>query len=187
MVLRDRNHPSVIIWSIGNEIVEQWGKDPSGGTIARELAGIVKGLDQTRPVTSACNDASTDNNIIQSGALDLVGINYSLNKIPDLPKMFPGQKFIGSDTTSALATRGSYDMPSDVIRRWPVRWDQPFKDGNPDYSCSSYDNCSAPWGSTHEEGWKAVRKYDNFSGMFIWTGWDYLGEPTPYWWPARSS
>jgi beta-galactosidase len=187
MILRDRNHPSVFIWSIGNEIVEQWGKDPTGGTIARELAGIVKGLDQTRPITSACNDVSTDNTIIQSGALDLVGINYSLNKVPDLPKMFPGQKFIGSETTSALATRGSYDMPSDVIRRWPVRWDQPFKEGNPDYSCSSYDNCSAPWGSTHEEGWKVVKKYDNFAGMFIWTGWDYLGEPTPYPWPARSS
>ena len=78
-------------------------------------------------------------------------------------------------------------MPSDVVRRWPARWDQPFKDGNADYTCSSYDNCSAPWGSTHEETWKIVKKYPSFSGMFIWTGWDYIGEPTPYPWPAISS
>lgn len=186
MVLRDRNHPSIFIWSIGNEIPEQWG-EASGIPIARELSGIVKALDQTRPITSACNNVSTDNNIIKSGALDLVGINYAHEKIPDLPKMFPGQKIIGSETTSALETRGSYDLPSDVIRRWPKRWDQVFTEGNPDYSCSSYDNCSTPWGSTHEETWKVVKKYDYYSGMYIWTGFDYLGEPTPYSWPARSS
>jgi len=78
-------------------------------------------------------------------------------------------------------------MPSDFIRRWPAKWDEPLKDGNADYSCSAYDNCSTPWGSTHEETWKVVKKYDFFSGMFIWTGWDYIGEPTPYPWPARSS
>jgi beta-galactosidase len=78
-------------------------------------------------------------------------------------------------------------MPSDEIRRWPKKWDEQFKDGNPDYTCSAYDNCSAPWGSTHEETWKIVKKYDFLSGMFIWTGWDYIGEPTPYPWPAISS
>jgi len=78
-------------------------------------------------------------------------------------------------------------MPSDLIRRWPTKWDETFKNGNADYSCSAYDNCSAPWGSTHEETWKVVKKTDFFSGMFIWTGWDYIGEPTPYPWPARSS
>ncbi|MDT5123303.1 MAG: beta-galactosidase, partial [Acidobacteriota bacterium] len=187
MVLRDRNHPSIFIWSIGNEVSEQWNDDPNAAPIARELAGIIKSLDKTRPITSACNNVSEKNPLITSGALDLVGTNYSHQKIPEFPKMFPGQKLIGTETTSALATRGSYDLPSDVIRRWPVRWDQPFKDGNPDFSCSAYDNCSAPWGSTHEETWKIVKKYDFFSGMYIWTGFDYLGEPTPYWWPARSS
>ena len=78
-------------------------------------------------------------------------------------------------------------MPSDVIRRWPTKWDEDFKDGNPDYSVSAYDNVSAPWGSTQEETWKIVKKNDFFSGQFIWTGWDYIGEPTPYSWPARSS
>lgn len=186
MVLRDRNHPSIFIWSIGNEIPEQWG-DPSGIPIAKELAGIVKALDTTRPITSALNEVSANNNLIKAGALDLIGTNYAHQNIPNLPKMFPGQGFIGTETTSALETRGSYDMPSDVIRRWPVKWDAPLVEGNADFSCSSYDNCSTPWGSTHEETWKVVKKYNYFSGMYIWTGFDYLGEPTPYTWPARSS
>jgi beta-galactosidase len=188
MVLRDRNHPSVIIWSIGNEVNEQWDKeDKSGSAIATELAALVKQLDPTRPVTSACNDPSPSNPVITSGALDLIGYNYSHQKFADFPKVFPGKKFIGTETVSALATRGHYDMPSDTVRRWPKRWDIPFETGNPDNTCSSYDNCSAPWGSTHEETWKVMKKCQFLSGMFIWTGFDYLGEPTPYGWPSRSS
>ncbi len=185
LIKRDRNHPSVFMWSIGNEIPEQW--DSTGIKIARDLAAIVRGLDKTRPITSACNYPQPDNFIIRSGALDLIGYNYHQDTYADFPKVFPGQKFIGSETTSALATRGSYDMPSDSIRRWPERWDKPFNEGNKDFTCSSYDNCSAPWGSTNEETWKIVKAHDFLSGMFIWTGFDYLGEPTPYPWPARSS
>jgi beta-galactosidase len=187
MLLRDRNHPSVFIWSIGNEINEQWNGNPEAGRIGKELSDIVHSLDKTRPITSACNFVSDKNTLITAGGLDLVGTNYEHNKIPQFQKMFPGRPIIGTETTSALATRGSYDMPSDLIRRWPTRWDQPLKDGNADFSCSSYDNCSAPWGSTHEETWKIAKKYPFFSGMFIWTGWDYIGEPTPYPWPAISS
>ncbi|HYL99072.1 MAG TPA: glycoside hydrolase family 2 TIM barrel-domain containing protein, partial [Blastocatellia bacterium] len=187
MVLRDRNHPSVIIWSIGNEVVEQWRNNPLAAPIAREVAGIVKSLDKTRPITSACNDVRADNPLITSGALDLTGTNYSHDRMGQFLTMFPGKPIIGTETTSSLATRGHYDMPADQIRRWPHKWDEKFKDGNPDLTCSAYDNCSAPWGSTQEETWKLVKKYDFFSGMFIWTGWDYIGEPTPYWWPARSS
>jgi beta-galactosidase len=188
MIRRDRNHPSVCIWSIGNEVIEQWDKTDSSGTvIARELAAIVRSLDATRPVTSACNDQDTLNPVIRSGALDLIGYNYAQNSYPDFQKKYPGKKFIASETVSALATRGSYDMPSDSIRRWPPRWDKPLLYGNADQSCSSYDNCSAPWGSTHEETWKVIKKYDFLSGMYIWTGFDYLGEPTPYSWPSRSS
>lgn len=185
LILRDRNHPSVMMWSIGNEILEQW--DSTGLGMAQELAGIVKSLDNTRPVTSGCNEPNPWNFIIRSGALDLIGFNYHQDMFTDFPKTYPGQKFIAAETASALATRGSYDMPSDSIRRWPKRWDIPFNEGNPDYSCSSYDNCSTPWGSTHQETWKIVKKHDFISGMFVWTGWDYLGEPTPYTWPARSS
>jgi beta-galactosidase len=187
MVLRDRNHPSVIIWSIGNEVAEQWGSHPEAGIISKELVGIVKNLDRTRPITAACNFVSTDNTLITSGNLDLVGTNYAHAEMHKFPQMFPKRPLIYTETTSALASRGSYDMPSDKIRRWPAKWDEPLKDGNADFSCSAYDNCSTPWGSTHEETWKLIKKYDFISGMFIWTGWDYIGEPTPYPWPAISS
>jgi beta-galactosidase len=184
MVLRDRNHPSVFIWSIGNEIQEQWNS--TGTEMARELAAIVRNIDDTRPVTSACNFTDPSNNIIKSGALDLIGYNYHEKEFTSFHIRFPGQKFIAAETTSALATRGHYDMPSDSIRIWPVQWDKPVK-GNPDFTCSSYDNCHAGWGSTHEATWKIIRKYNYLSGLYIWTGFDYLGEPTPYSWPARSS
>ncbi len=187
MVLRDRNHPSVFIWSIGNEVMEQWQRDGSGEAIATELAGIVRSLDDTRPVTAACNDPAPHNPVIASGALDLIGFNYRDTLWTRFPQTFPEGRFIGTETTSALATRGSYDMPSDIIRRWPARWDQPFKDGNPDLTCSAYDNCSAPWGTTHRDSWRLIRDNPFLTGMYIWTGFDYLGEPTPYWWPARSS
>ncbi|MBN2521275.1 MAG: DUF4982 domain-containing protein [Bacteroidales bacterium] len=184
-VNRDKNHPSVIVWSIGNEILEQW--DTSGTRIAKELVSIVKSIDLTRPITTGNNEVNPWNNIIKSGVLDLIGFNYHHEKFLDFHKNYPGQKFIATETNSALATRGHYDMPSDSIRRWPRRWDIPFNEGNPDNTCSSYDNCSAPWGSTHEETWKVMKNHDFLSGMYIWTGFDYLGEPTPYGWPSRSS
>ncbi len=188
MILRDRNHPSIFSWSIGNEVMEQWDKnDSSGIIIARKLAAIVRKLDPTRPITAACNDQSPDNPVIRSGALDLIGYNYAHNSFSEFPKIYPGKKFLATETVSSLTTRGSYDMPSDSVRRWPPRWDVPLTDGNPDLTCSSYDNCSAPWGSTHMETWKIMKKHDFLSGQYIWTGFDYLGEPTPYPWPARSS
>jgi beta-galactosidase len=187
-ILRDRNHPSVFIWSIGNEIPEQWVNDSSAFRIARELRGIIRALDTTRPITAALNDQNwKTNGIYNSGALDLVGYNYNQNAFPSFKNNFPRKKFIGTETVSALETRGSYDMPSDSIRRWPTRWDVDFTGGNPDLSCSAYDNVSAPWGSTHEETWKIIKKYNFLSGQYIWTGFDYIGEPTPYPWPARSS
>lgn len=188
MVLRDRNHPSIFIWSIGNEVNEQWDKEDSSGTvIAKKLVSIVKSLDTTRPITANCNDQDPLNPVIRADVLDLVGYSYAHKDYHLFPEVYPGKKFIASETTSALATRGFYDMPSDSIRRWPPRWDLPLLDGNTDNTCSSYDNCSAPWGSTHEETWKVIKKHNFLSGMFIWTGFDYLGEPTPYKWPSRSS
>jgi beta-galactosidase len=184
-IRRDRNHPSIIAWSVGNEIGEQW--DTTGVSITRELVGIVKSLDKTRPVTTANNEVKPHNNLIKSGALDLIGFNYHHEDFAPFPQTYPGQKFIGTETTSALETRGHYDMPSDSVRRWPLSWDKVFTEGNKDNTVSAYDNVSAPWGSTHEETWKIIKKYDHLSGMFIWTGFDYLGEPTPYIWPSRSS
>lgn len=185
LILRDRNHPSVFMWSIGNEILEQF--DSTGTAIATELAAIVRSLDTTRPITSGLNHPEANNYIYRSGVLDLIGYNYHHDKFEDFPQKFPGQKFIGAETTSALATRGEYDMPSDSIRRWPIRWDLPFTEGNADLTVSAYDNVSTPWGSTHEETWKVVKKHDYLSGMYVWTGFDYIGEPTPYTWPAKSS
>ncbi|HVS97869.1 MAG TPA: family 78 glycoside hydrolase catalytic domain [Puia sp.] len=185
-VLRDRNHPSVMIWSIGNEIREQF--DSSGIRIARELAGIVRSLDSTRPVTSALTETDTAKNFIyRSGALDLVGLNYHQQQYDSALRHYPGHALIATETTSALETRGHYDMPSDSIRRWPAGPKQPLTTGNADYTVSAYDNVSAYWGSTHEETWRAVKRDPWISGLFVWTGWDYLGEPTPYPWPARSS
>jgi beta-galactosidase len=185
-VLRDRNHPSIFAWSIGNEIREQF--DSTGISIGRELVGIVKQLDKTRPVTSALSEADPKKNFIyQSGALDLVGLNYHQEVYADFKKNYPGQKFIGAENMSALATRGHYDMPSDSIRRWPKDGKTTLKDGNSDFTVSAYDNVSAYWGSTHEETWKIIKKHDFLSGLFVWTGFDYIGEPTPYLWPARSS
>ena len=185
-VLRDRNHPSVFIWSIGNEIPEQSGS--TGVDIANELSGIVRSLDTTRPITAACDWPDPKNNIIKSGALDLIGYNYHQFLYAGFQQLFPGKSFISTESVSALQTRGHYDLfPSDSIRRWPEHWDKPFKKGNPDLTVSAYDNVSAPWGSTHEETWKLIKKYNFLSGQYIWTGFDYIGEPTPYPWPARSS
>ncbi len=188
MVLRDRNHPSIFVWSIGNEVVEQWDKkDSSGTSIAKELCSLIRALDITRPITSNCNSIDSLNPVIRADALDLIGYSYSQNEYYKFHTTYPGKKLIGSETVSSLNSRGCYDMPSDSIRRWPSRWDLPIQNTNPDLTCSAYDNCSAPWGSTHEETWKVMKKYDFISGQYIWAGFDYLGEPTPYVWPARSS
>ncbi len=188
-IVRDRNHPSVFMWSIGNEIPEQGS--PAGTTIAAELAGIVRALDTTRYLVDA-NDHPYPkwNYILKSNALDLVGYNYHHFLYKSFPDSFPGKKFIATETTSGLETRGEYFFPSDSIRVWPVN----HKKGedrnagmNADYTVSAYDNTRAPWSSTHEQTWKEIKKYDFLSGMYIWTGFDYMGEPTPYTWPAKSS
>ncbi|MEN2401342.1 glycoside hydrolase family 2 TIM barrel-domain containing protein [Flavobacterium sp. MC2016-06] len=199
-LLRDRNHPSIFIWSIGNEIPQQW--DESGVTIAKELAAITRQYDKTRPITAAMNppvnmDMKVSmqfekakvqyNAIAASGALDIIGYNYAHQTYEYHQKNFPNTPFIATETTSALETRGYYDAVSDSIKNWPVRWDIKFTQGNPGNTVSAYDQVQAPWGSTHEATWKVIKKYDFLSGMFIWTGFDYIGEPTPYEWPSVSS
>ncbi|MEI9809789.1 MAG: glycoside hydrolase family 2 TIM barrel-domain containing protein [Bacteroidota bacterium] len=186
---RDRNHPSVFIWSVGNELQEQWGKDDdvSGSTILKELVEIVKETDPTRPTVTANNEVNKWSRLLSANSADMIGYNYN-HRIWDSVFYRWGRKpFIVTESVSSLTTRGHYDMPSDSIRRWPLSWDKPVENANPDLTCSAYDNCSAPWGSTHEETMKVFEKYDHISGMYIWTGFDYLGEPTPYPWPARSS
>ncbi|UPZ14900.1 sugar-binding domain-containing protein [Flavobacterium humidisoli] len=183
-IKRDRNHPSVMMWSIGNEIREQF--DSTGIAITRELAKIVKSLDTTRPVTSALTENVIEKNFIyQSGALDLLGFNYKHEDYKDFPTRFKGQKILASESVSALETRGHYDFP-DGIKAWPTKHGAPF-DGNADWTVSAYDQVKSYWGATHEENWKTIKKQDFMAGTFIWTGFDYIGEPDPYPYPARSS
>ena len=215
LVLRDRNHPSVIIWSLGNEVLEQWS-DAGADTLSlaeanlilnfghsrdqlahddaemsvnslltRKLADRVRALDPTRPVTAGCNEPDPGNHLFRSGALDIIGFNYHNEWISGVPANFPGKPFNITESNSALMTRGYYRMPADTMFVWPQRWDKPFFDST--LSCSSYDNCHVPWGNTHEASLKIVRDNDFVTGQFVWTGFDYLGEPTPYGWPARSS
>lgn len=214
LVKRDRNHPSIILWSIGNEVLEQWnnvntnnltaeeanlilnaghGKDKLGKAdpnnvnqiIAQKLYQIIKSLDPTRLVTAGCNEPDPSNNIFQAEAVDVIGFNYHRQWIKDVPKNFPGKPFLMSESVSALQTRGYYVMPSDSIIVAPRVWSRNYTD--PTMMCSAYDNSHAPWSSTHEETWDIVKHTPYCSGQFIWTGFDYIGEPTPYRYPARSS
>lgn len=217
-ILRDRNHASVMMWSIGNEVLEQWehveadtlsiqqanhllnfqknvdesviasGIMSVNSLLTAKLANLVKELDPTRPVTAGCNEVNPWNNLFKSEALDIYGFNYHHENFADFPENYPGKPFLVSESTSGLMTRGFYQMPSDSMFIWPDSYPPTGKPyGNDELQCSSYDNCHVPWGSTHEESWKMVKKYDHIAGTYIWTGFDYLGEPTPYWWPARSS
>ena len=214
LILRDRNHPSILMWSIGNEVLEQWssaeadtltleqanlilnaGHDAS--TLAKDgelsvqslltqhLAEIVKRYDTSRPVTAGCNEPSPGNHLFKSGAIDIIGFNYHHQWVKDVPKNFPGKPFIFSESVSALQTRGNYMMPSDSVYIAPKQWWLPYTD--PTYMCSAYDNFHASWSSTHEETWDVVKHTPFVGGQYIWTGFDYLGEPTPYGFPARSS
>ena len=214
LVMRDRNHPSILMWSIGNEVLEQWssaeadtltleqanlilnaGHDES--TLAKDnelsvqslltqhLAEIVKRYDTSRPITAGCNEPSPNNHLFKSGAIDIIGFNYHHQWVKDVPQDFPGKPFIFSESVSALQTRGNYMMPSDSVYVAPKEWWLPYTD--PSYMCSAYDNMHASWSSTHEETWDVVKHTPYVGGQFIWTGFDYIGEPTPYGFPARSS
>ena len=214
LILRDRNHPSILMWSIGNEVLEQWssaeadtltleqanlilnaGHDAS--TLAKDgelsvqslltqhLAEIVRRYDTSRPITAGCNEPDPGNHLFKSGAIDIIGFNYHHQWVKDVPKNFPGKPFIMSESVSALQTRGYYMMPSDSIYVAPKEWWLPYTD--PTYMCSAYDNMHASWSSTHEETWDVVKHTPYVGGQYIWTGFDYLGEPTPYGFPARSS
>ena len=214
LILRDRNHPSILMWSIGNEVLEQWssaeadtltleqanlilnaGHDAS--TLAKDgelsvqslltqhLAEIVKRYDTSRPITAGCNEPDPGNHLFKSGAIDLIGFNYHHQWVKDVPQNFAGKPFIFSESVSALQTRGFYMMPSDTVYKAPKEWWLPYTD--PSYMCSAYDNMHASWSSTHEETWDVVKHNDFVGGQYIWTGFDYIGEPTPYGFPARSS
>ncbi len=185
MMLRDRNHPSIFMWSVGNEIREQF--DETGQTITQELDSIVKIYDTTRPSTTSLTETDpAKNNLFQSNALDVLSFNYKHYDYGKYLENFTGYAMVASEVCASMATRGHYDFPSDSNRVWPAGHKIPF-DGNADLTCSAYDNCYPYWGASHRATWKAVKENDFVAGMIIWSGFDYLGEPLPYSYPARSS
>ncbi len=218
-VRRDRNHPSVVMWSVGNEIVEQSDSrddvlenltpeqandllnfihslnqnDPSENNpnvlLTRHMAQLIRDLDTTRAITAGCNGVYPGNNLLRSGALDVYGFNYHPQLYDSCRVWFPDKPLIGSETVSSLNSRGGYFQPSDRKIKLPARGWQFTAEGDVDWGhqVTAYDACSAPWANYHEEAWIAVRDRDFIAGTFIWTGFDYLGEPTPYGWPSRSS
>ena len=187
LIKRDRNHTSVFMWSIGNEIREQF--DSTGIALTKNMSEVVKRLDPTRPVTAALTETNYDKNFIaQARSLDVLGFNYKYFDYDKLPVEFKGFPLIASETTSALQTRGVYDSVHDTIQLWPASSQDKFvTNGNPDFTVSAYDNVAAYWGTSHERAWLEVKKRDFLGGIFVWTGFDYLGEPVPYPYPARSS
>jgi beta-galactosidase len=160
MVSRDRNHPSIIIWSIGNEI-------PQAGdqTVAKQLIAAVKAKDDTRVIGQALAAWAFDEGT--AGLEDVVGINYAPDRYDSLHQSHPNWKLLASESSSAFRSRGLY------------------RSGN--NQSSSYDDSVAGWGTSAERSWTDVNSRAWVAGEFIWTGIDYIGEPTPYEWPSKSS
>ncbi|CAL4867196.1 Beta-galactosidase BoGH2A [Asticcacaulis sp. MM231] len=166
LVRRDRNHPSVYLWSVFNE--EPMQGTEAGYQMVRRMSEAVKELDTSRPVTAAMNDGLfTPLNVAH--AVDVVGINYQQDQYDAFHKAHPTIPVFSSEDTSAFMTRGVYKTDKDKR------------------VSASYDDDAADWGATHRKAWKAIATRDYIAGGFVWTGFDYHGEPTPYIWPSNSS
>lgn len=177
LVLNHRNHPSIVMWSIGNEIPEQ--KDPNGSKIALRLQDLCHKLDPTRTVTQGLDnfDEAFANGFAQ--VMDVPGFNYRLHKYKKGYDGLPQGFVLGSETASTVSSRGVYKFPVTE------------SDSNtyPDGQCNGYDTEWCPWSNLPDDDWVYQEDYPWVIGEFVWTGYDYLGEPTPYdnYWPSRSS
>ncbi|MFP5391824.1 MAG: beta-galactosidase GalB [Gammaproteobacteria bacterium] len=188
MLRRDRNHPSIVMWSVGNEVGEQYTGE-AGADISRKLVAIAREEDPTRPITNAMNFAKADMPL--PGTLDVISLNYQGAGIRSLPGQFPAfrQKFpdkaiLSTESASALSSRGEYQFPVPGVISAAVR---PGAGGDPaTQQVSSYELFAADFGSSADRAWAAQDQNPYVAGEFVWTGFDYLGEPTPYY-GARSS
>lgn len=177
LVLNHRNHPSIVMWSIGNEIPEQWSKE--GRDISEHLQDICHKLDPTRPVTQGMDQAE---GALKSGfaqVMDVPGFNYRVHKYDNNIKQLPKGFLLGSETASTVSSRGVYKFPVEASDS------KTYADGQ----CSSYDVEYCPWSNLPDDDWRMQDDRDYTIGEFVWTGYDYLGEPSPYdeYWPSRSS
>ncbi|WP_245843545.1 beta-galactosidase GalB [Niastella vici] len=161
LVHRDRNHPSVFIWSIGNEVMDQ-----RDSAMTAHLANIVKREDPTRPVSNGYNDPDGGREVGAAVALDIMGVNYFFSRQPqwDADARYANKPTIGSETSSCISSRGEYFFDKKYAN-WQV---------------SSYDNAYPGWGCSPDEQFRTNAKFAHLLGEFVWTGFDYLGEPTPY-------
>lgn len=177
LVRNHRNHPSIILWSIGNEIPEQWSDE--GREIARHLQELCHRLDPTRMVTQGMDKADEALHSGFAQVMDVPGFNYRVHKYGNNIKQLPQGFLLGSETASTVSSRGVYKFPVTI------------SDSNtyPDGQCSSYDTEYCSWSNLPDDDWRWQDDYPWVVGEFVWTGFDYLGEPTPYdeYWPARSS
>ena len=179
LVKHHRNHPSIIMWSIGNEIPEQWSKE--GMEIAKHLQDLCHQYDPSRPVTQGMDKAEA---ALKSGfaqVMDVPGFNYRVHKYYKNIEQLPQGFLLGSETASTVSSRGVYKFPVEVH----ASDNNPYPDGQ----CSSYDTEYCSWSNLPDDDWKMQDDYSWVIGEFVWTGYDYLGEPTPYdtYWPSRSS
>lgn len=177
MIKRDRNHPSVIMYSIGNEVREQ--SNPKGAGIAAYLTAICHQTDSTRPVTAAFNNwkAAISNGL--ADAVDIPGWNYKPDYYSEIHEAHPHWMVYGSETVSTVSSRGAYEQPA-IMATMKTR---------ADHQSSSYDLEYCSWSQLPDMEWKCQEENPFVAGEFVWTGFDYLGEPTPYGseWTSRSS